>query len=81
VDRWGEGHAFKGIASGRLKAGGASRLVVHMDAFRLRASEFISKSGACAKPVDNEVDSTPNRYRIQRSNERRASSADCGISD
>ena len=60
---------------------GTSRVLVHIGAFRLRGGEFVLNSGASAKPVDNEVESSSKRFRIQCSSKLRESSADCGISD
>ena|SRR6187401_2558150 len=81
VDRWGEGHAFKGIASGRPK-GGWDKSGRHPHGSSPETSQWIILNSVSAdQPVDDGVDSSSKHEEIQCSRSRRESAENCGMPD
>src|SRR3954451_20686869 len=81
VDRWGEGHAFRGIASRRPEGlWDKSERYPHgcRPAPRLW---IVLNSGAANQPVDDGVDSSPKHQEIQRPGKQSQRSGNCGVCD
>src|SRR5437868_2163975 len=81
VDRWGEGHAFRGIASGRPE-GLWDKSGRHPHGCRPVPDRWIVlNSGAANQPVDDAVDSSPKRQEIQRPGKQSQTSETCAVRD
>src|SRR3954452_24685383 len=81
VDRWGEGHAFRGIASGRPE-GLWDKSGRHPHGCRPGPGRGISlNSEAADQAVDDAVDSSSKHQEIQRPGKQYQRWGNCGVCD
>src|SRR3954449_9070512 len=81
VDRWGEGHAFRGIASGRPESLWDKSERQPHGCRPAPGLWIVLNSGAADQAVDGAVDSSSKHQGIQRPGKQYQRSENCGVCD